>query len=275
MKKLSIVCLAVVMAVVFGYGSAFAEASAKVTAKCGDVSVIPMATNPFDYTTIFTQTIKTAQQKDLIITTSLECGLTTNTKAASRELIKATADTEAVIMVRVLVDGKAALPGKTGETTIPNGDPVMIDDPSNPGTDIQKVDVDGNPLYNNNGGIVFARRHQTLIAEFQGSLLDCIDDEGHVVLIDADEDGYWDCILPETVQLILDTMQANSFQFIALDLLADTHIIEVQAKLIYVDGDAEQIYNTAETGAMSNAYLGRGTVTIEEVRMIKDDDVEI
>ncbi len=233
MKKLSIVCLAVVMAVAFGYGSAFA-ASAKVTAKCGDISVITMAGDATDYTTIFTQTIKTAQQKDLFIDVSLECGLTTNTKVASKTLARATAEAEAVVKVQVLVDGT----------------------------------MDGNEVALP-GEIIFARRHQKLIAEFAGDISGAISVDDGILVIDLE------LIEPETLQLILNTMNANSFNFIVKDLLAGTHTIQVQAKLIYVDGDAEEIYDTAETGAMSNAYLGMGSVTIEEVRMIKDEEVEL
>ena len=234
MKKLSIVCLAVVMAVAFGFTAANADPSAKVTAKCGDISVIDMAGDATDYTTIFTQTIKTAQQKDLFIGVSLECGLTTNTKVASKTLVKATAEAEAVVKVQVLVDGT----------------------------------MDGNEVALP-GEIIFARRHQKLIAEFAGDITGCIDTLTGTIVIDET------CVLPETLQLILNTMSANSFNFIVKDLLAGPHTIQVQAKLIYVDGDADEIYDTAETGAMSNAYLGMGSVTIEEVRMIKDEDVEL
>ena len=230
MKKVSIVFLAVVMAVAFGFTAVNADPSAKVTAKCGDISVVEMATEADVYTTVFTQTIKTAQQKDLFIDVSLECGLTTNTKVASKSLERAIAKAEAIVKVQVLVDENPALPGE----------------------------------------IIFARRCQTLIAEFAGDISDAISVDGDgVVAINED------LIEPETLQLILDTMSANSFNFIATDLIAGTHTIEVQAMLVYVDGDSEYIFDTAETAAMSTAYLGKGSVTIEEVRMIKGEDVEL
>lgn len=230
MKKLFIVCLAVVMAVVFGFGSAFA-ASAKVTAKCGEIAVVP-----FDgvYRPIFTQTIKTAQQKDLFIDVSLECGLMTDTKVVSRLLGKAEATAEAIVMVRVLVDGTM------------DGDPVALP-----------------------GEIIFARREQTLIANFAGDISACLVDlnTGAIIINET-------CLLPETLQLILDTMSANSFNFIVKDLLAGTHTITVEAKLSIITS-TEILGGTTGTAAIAEAYLGKGSVTIEEVRMIKDEDVEL
>lgn len=230
MKKLFIVCLAVVMAVVFGFGSAFA-ASAKVRAKCGEIAVVP-----FDgvYRPIFTQTIKTAQQKDLFIDVSLECGLMTDTKVVSRLLGKAEATAEAIVMVRVLVDGTM------------DGDPVALP-----------------------GEIIFARREQTLIANFAGDISACLVDlnTGAIIINET-------CLLPETLQLILDTMSANSFNFIVKDLLAGTHTITVEAKLSIITS-TEILGGTTGTAAIAEAYLGKGSVTIEEVRMIKDEDVEL
>lgn len=243
MKKLSIVFLAVVMAVVFGFGSAFAEQPAsKATAKCGEVRGIVVGD---DYQTIFTQDIKTPTGKDLFIDVSLECGITTNTAVMSKKLERALAESEAAVMVKVLVDGVAALPGE----------------------------------------ITFASREQTLVAEFAGDFSECI------YLVDTDGDGIPDavevddeCTQAEFLQLILSTLNANSFNFIATDLVAGVHEIEVQAKLIYTDREGAAVVvdrpvldgtTYSWTHSASNAWLGNGSVTVELVRMIKGEDVEL
>ena len=223
MKKLSIVFLAVVMAVVFGFGSAFA-ANAKVSAQCGDVSFVKGG-DP--YTTIFTQDIRTPNNWDLFIDVSLECGLTTNTKVISKQLAKAVAEATAVVKVRVLVDGVPAEPGE----------------------------------------IIFARRHQTLIAEFAGDISGAI-----IVNPDLSVTIDPELIEAETLQLILDTMAAHSFNFIAADVTVGDHTIVVQAELSYIESTTGTEL-PAEATAAADAYLGNGSVTIEEVRMIKDEDV--
>ena len=247
MKKLIIVCLAVVMAVAFGYGSAFA-ASAKATAQLGNLAVIKLSSPEIydpsgsqTWTPVFSQKIKTAQDKDLFIDVSMECGLTTNTKVMSKLLARSVADAEAVVYVRVCVDD---IPVPVNEASITNETLTWI---------------------------TFARRQQTLIAQFAGYIPEecyVVDELSHVVTIDPN------CVEEETLQLILDTMQANSFNFIAVDLDAGEHIVTVEAKLEYT----LDAYDTGDPDATlgesaAAAYLGNGSVTIEEVRMVKDEDV--
>jgi len=348
MKKLSIVCLAVVMAVVFGFTAANADPSAKATAQIGDLSVVDVSgsnttiniegtpicvdgegieipctdnisgyeddgtpicvddegeptecmdtiscyavndtpicvngdgdvidcedtiscysaavngtpicvddgeviectdniigyTNDTGWVTLFEQDIKTPTGKDLFINVSLECGLTTDTTVMSRALAKAVAEAEAVVEVRVLV----------------GGDPVPVNGNDPPDTDI-----------------TFARRNQKLIAEFAGDISGAMTVVDGAVVID------WDLVDPEMLQLILDTMQANSFNFVVPDLRADTHTVTVQAKLSYLATgneviNAELDILAAEGKAAARAYLGNGAVTLEVVRMIKGEDVVV
>ena len=224
MRKLFSVSLIVMLAVTFTVVNVYAGPSAKSTAQCGPIS---MAEEGAGYTSIFTQTIKIPEKKDLFIDVSLECGLTTDTKVMSRQRRKAVAEAEATVMVRVIMDGD-------------------VDNPVAPGE------------------ITFARRHQTLIAEFAGDFSDCITDEGTIVLTET-------CVAEETLQLILDTMNANSFNFIASDVPVGIHEIDVQAKLEYktVEGTIEGVGGEAA----ANAYLGKGSVTVECVRMMSGEDV--
>lgn len=250
MKKLCVVCLAVVMAVAFSFTAVNAAPSAKATAQLGDLSVVevsgsggPGTTNVGNtaWVTLFEQDIKTPTGKDLFINVSLECGLTTDTTVMSKKLARAIADAEAIVEVRVRVDDVAV--------------PVN-----------ENADTD----------ITFARRHQTLIAQFAGDISGCMEIVDGVIVID------WECVDPEMLQLILDTMQANSFNFIVPDLKAGLHTVQIEAKLSYMasDNSVQETIDSAtvtmaEGQAFARAYLGNGSVTVEVVRMIKDEDVVV
>ena len=194
--------------------------SAKATAKVGNVNVLNQTT--LGWTTILSNTIKTANQKDLFIDVSLETGLYTNTKVRSNGN-KDTSEAGATIKVRVLVDNEEAYPGE----------------------------------------VVFDQRTQTLSATLGGILENCTDSNG-----DGDIDLN-DCTLaPEEIELILNTMAAHSFNFIMDDVSSGEHAIEVQA----------MIGTTGSSGAGSasaNATIGNGSVTVEEVRLIRNEDIAL
>jgi len=99
--------------------------------------------------------------------------------------------------------------------------------------------------------IVFEGRVQVLSATLQGII-----NEEHEI------------IAPEEIGLIIGTLSANSFNFIAPDLLAGTHTVEVKATV--VTGAFSQQGSAAAIGV-----LGLGSVVIEEVRMIKGEDVTV
>jgi len=120
-----------------------------------------------------------------------------------------------------------------------------------------QVLVDDVPMYP--GEVVFCRRTQTLTALF-GGILNCTDTNGDGV-ITVDE-----CTLtPEELELVLDTMNANSFNFVLDDLGSGVHTVAVQAR----------ISTQAEAGAgvaNAKATIGKGSVTVESVRMIKNEE---
>jgi hypothetical protein len=199
--------------------SALAQ-SAKATAKVGNVNVLNQTS--FGWTTILSNTIKTANQKDLFIDVSLETGLYTQTKVRSNGN-KDTSSADATIKVQVLVDGVPAYPGD----------------------------------------VVFDYRSQTLSATLGGILENCTDSNG-----DGDIDLN-DCTLaPEEIELILDTMAAHSFNFIMDDLGPGEHAVEVQA-MISTSG------SSGAGSASANATIGNGSVTVEEVRLIKGEDIQL
>jgi hypothetical protein len=236
--------------VTFGFSGAFAGPSAKATAQIGNLSVIEVSgsggsgilgSGDNGWNPLFTQIIKTPQDKDLFIDVSLECGLTTDTTVMSKKLVRAMATAEAIVEVRVLVDNIPVAVNGGGDTDI-----------------------------------TFARREQTLIAEFAGDFSECMTADLVTGAVTVD----WACADPEMLQLILDTMQANSFNFVVPDLDAAEHTVQIQAKLSYeASGNLEQetiddaTVTMAEGLAFAKAYLGNGSVTVETVRMIKNEDV--
>lgn len=229
MKRLSIVCLAFVLAVAFGFTNVYA-ASSKATAQCAGIAVAQtqLANAQEDgWASIFTSDIKTSEKKDLFVDVSLECGLTTDTTVISRQLEKALATADASVMVRVLVDGIEAAPGE----------------------------------------VTFAKREQTLIAQFAGDISDALSIVDGALVIDET------LIAPETLQLILDTMTANSFNFVAPDVSVGEHTVVVQAKVSYSTNT--ETTDLSEAAAAATAYLGKGSVTVESVRMVKDEVVEL
>ncbi len=67
----------------------------------------------------------------------------------------------------------------------------------------------------------------------------------------------------ETVQFILDTMNASSFSYVAVDVPVGVHQVCVQARV-----------DTSGSGDFSAlGGVGKGTLTVEEVRLIKNEDV--
>jgi len=77
-----------------------------------------------------------------------------------------------------------------------------------------------------------------------------------------------DCVRPEELGLILETMNANAFDFIMADLPSGIHNIQVQARI--------NLGASAQAGsARARALIGNGSVTVESVRMIRGEDIEL
>jgi hypothetical protein len=115
------------------------------------------------------------------------------------------------------------------------------------------------------GPVVFGRRSQTLSATLEGAIAGCLTlvtnlDGSVSIVVDPD------CVTPETIQLILDTLDAASFNFVAIDVPVGVHTVSVQARI--------QTTTSVESGtATAEAVVGKGTMTVESVRLIKDPNV--
>ncbi|MDA1128689.1 MAG: hypothetical protein O2913_08325 [Chloroflexi bacterium] len=170
-------------------------------------------------------TLHKAQWKDLVMDVSLEYGIYTDTQVKSKGGTRDTSNATASVKVRVLLQN-----------------------------------VDGGPIYsmtpNGDKGIVYCSRSQTLSAVFQGLIADCIDAGGHIFLND-------DCLEPEEVQLILDTTNANAFNFIQEDLPQGDYMVTVQGKL---DASGSDQVGSFE----ARAAIGWGSAILSEVRFVKN-----
>jgi hypothetical protein len=127
------------------------------------------------------------------------------------------------------------------------------------GIEVQVL-VDGQPAYP--GTVVFNKRKQELTATFQGILDSCLTTDPITggTIIDTD------CIEPEELDLVLDTTSANHFNFVLDDVGVGDHTVRVQARI-----DLSTSYDAGAGEA--RAIIGKGSVTIEEVRLVKGSDV--
>ena len=140
--------------------------------------------------------IKLAEQKELLFSVSLECGLYTQTLVKSSGGTKDTSTAQATVQVRVLVDGNSlAFPGP----------------------------------------VTFCERFQQLSAKLQGIIenlacfVDADNDPTTPPVFDPDAPG---CVLTsEEIELVLRTLNANAFFFILPDVGVGTHNVEVQARI--------------------------------------------
>jgi hypothetical protein len=112
------------------------------------------------------------------------------------------------------------------------------------------------------GPVVFARRTQELTAVFQGLLSGCLSVNPLTGAVVIDET----CVQPEELSLLLETMNANSFGFVLPNVTVGLHTVEVQARI-----DLAAAYQQGSAQAM--ATIGKGSMTVEEVRMVRNEDV--
>jgi hypothetical protein len=111
------------------------------------------------------------------------------------------------------------------------------------------------------GVVTYAARTQTLSATLEGAIAGCLtivtnaDGSLSVVLDET-------CVTPEEIDLILSTLQAASFDFVATDVPVGVHTVSIQAR-ITTSGSAEAGSFTAL------GFVGKGTMIVDEVRLVK------
>jgi hypothetical protein len=271
MKKIVAITLAVVLvAGMIGGGFAIASNSqpaSKATAAVGYINVIKAESYP--ETTIMAQEIKIpGNEKDLLVDVSLETGLYTDTVVRSKNAEKYTTEAEARIEVMV----QATPIDNEGN---PTGDPII----AHPNLIVDWEEVGGEqvPIYNG-GWVTYDYRMQALSATLQGVITEItcelVYDEvtGEIIGVNCWIDP--EDLDPEEIELLLETMAAHSFNFVLMNLPVDTYLVEVKARVasdttIPMDGDEEM------GEAEANATIGLGSVTIEAVRMIHGEVIEV
>jgi hypothetical protein len=210
----------------FGTTPAFAQtASSKFAANVSDITLIPDSSSTAPPKTVLRTVIKTPNKKDLLIGVSLETALFTQTQVKGRNGTTDTSSASATLEVSVLLDGKPF-----NLTNLSGAFPPKV---------------------------VYDKRAQTLSATLGGVIQSCRDLNGDGVITVATE-----CIVTdEMIQLILDTMAAHHFNFVAANLSPGTHTLEVQ---VGVGVDT----SFGAGSASATAGVGRGSLTVEEVRAI-------
>jgi len=206
--------------------------SSKVTAKTANLTLLPETHVTGAWQTLLSNKIKTANQKDLFISACFEVGLYTDTLVKSRGMVSDTSTAKATVKVRVVLD-----PGTAAERVVEPGE------------------------------VVYGRRSQTLSATLEGAIAGCLTvatnlDGSLSIVLDPL------CVQPEVIQLILDTMDAASFNFVAVNVPQGVHTVSVQAQI--------DSTGTVQNGTFeARALVGKGAVTVESVRLIKNANVEV
>jgi hypothetical protein len=115
------------------------------------------------------------------------------------------------------------------------------------------------------GEITLCRKTQTLSTQLAQAISACTD-----VNLDGVVSIPEECTFTEQqLDLILDSLQGVGFNFALLDLSPGVHSIQLQARI-----DINLAAPTA-TDVEARATIGKGTLIVEEVRLIKDADITL
>ena len=111
------------------------------------------------------------------------------------------------------------------------------------------------------GVVTYAARTQTLSATLEGAIGGCLSvvtnpDGTQTVVVDQN------CVTPEEIDLILSTLSAASFNFVASNVPVGTHMLSIQARI----SSSTSVQNGSAT---AEALVGKGTVIAQTVRATK------
>ncbi len=112
------------------------------------------------------------------------------------------------------------------------------------------------------GEVVYGKRTQQLSATLEGAIAGCLSIAtnsvgGLQIVLNTN------CVAPEVITLMQDTMSANSFFFAMPNLSSGWHDIQIQAKIDAMGDNQNGTFQAA-------GLVGKGTLTAESVRMAKD-----
>ena len=193
------------------------------------------ATDDTGYVTVMQTFIKTSNQKDLSADVSLQCGLVTDTTVKSKGGTLDISQAKGKISMRM-------------KATNTNTGQVRFFEPSETGTA-----PDGGPM-----GVTYCSRLQRLEAKFAG--LNCKADLTTGVVTCAD---------PEELRLLLETLNANSFNYLLGDVSSGVWKLEAQAR-----AEADVLLGGSGLGSASaEAFIGLGSTRVETLRLVKGTDL--
>ena len=116
--------------------------------------------------------------------------------------------------------------------------------------------IDGQPAPP--GTVTYAARTQTLSATLEGAIAGCLTivnnpDGTQSIVLDPN------CVTPEEIELILSTLNAASFSFVASNVPVGDHMISLQARI--------SSSTSVDTGtASAEGLVGKGTMVVQVVR---------
>jgi len=233
MKQFISVFAIVTVFAMFGATPAFPLASSKFAAEVSDLILIPppppaSGTHDTPFKTVLSTMIKTPNKKDLLIGGSFETALFTQTQVTGKNGSTSTSSASATLEVRVLIDGQP-FNKSTGTGAFP---PIVMYD----------------------------HRAQTLSATLGGVIQSCT-----VNLVTGVINVATDCtVTDEMINLILETMSAHHFNFVAANLDPGVHRVEIQVR----SGSTADTSPAGFGTASATAGVGRGSLTVEEVKAI-------
>lgn len=119
--------------------------------------------------------------------------------------------------------------------------------------------IDGNPMPP--GTVTYAARTQTLSATLEGAIAGCLSivtnpDGTQTIVLDQN------CVTPEEIELILDTLNAASFNFVASNVPVGEHVISIQARI-------SSSTSVQEGSASAKGLVGKGAMIAQVVRAVK------
>ncbi|MGD8618462.1 MAG: hypothetical protein PVH54_04670 [Gammaproteobacteria bacterium] len=237
---------------------------------------------------LLTTYIKVPQDKELIFDLSAECGLYTRTLAKSKGGNKDTASAEASVLMNVTYTNvdtgvqEYAYPGGAGDGVVfcsraqelsatfqgifqtgEEYDALIVTADNNDDGDINSI-VDTCDA----GGLVGDIYYDADVCEPITVVGTCLYQhaDNNNILLDVD------CLQEEEVELVLDTMSANSFNFVGPNLKQGVYRIDVWADVDTCTGDKiGSCINGDDPDVEAKATIGRASLVVDEVRFIQDE----
>jgi hypothetical protein len=220
-------------------------ASTSGTWTCGDVFT---GTQKFvtadNYVEVMGSTVKVSNSQSLFANASLVTGLYTNTLVTTKPSKTSGGTNTSTATATGGVYLRAALLDAPNGNVITYGYPAAACDSSVLGCSGTGAD----------SGVILDSRVQTLTQ----SLSDCV-----VNVTVSGVVGTGTCNFTSTIQLILQTTSAHSYNFIFPNVGVGTYYLSIQAS-----ADSAAVVNTGTGSAVGGAAYGLGSLTVESVRMV-------